>query len=391
MPQKTGSKSTGQPRLALIVTDVYAFNVLGRGQLEFFRNQGVMLDLYCGGSKEGLAELKRRNLGRVFAIALRREPRPFWDLLALVQLVFFLTVNRYDSVVCSTPKAMLLGSIAGAMGRQKYRVALIRGRAYENYVGFKRWIFVTLDRLALASAHRTVFISHSQHEAFMKDGLSKKILPEDAVPGHGSSNGVDTSRFKPRVPSEKAALRQQVGLSEDSFVIVVVGRIAPDKGTRLALKLMRALRDLPNVVCVFVGNFEDDALRAELEDADDARVRHQPACSNVEDWFALADLNLMPSSREGFGNVAIEAAASGVLTVAFDVVGLRDSVHDGISGHLFTYGDIKAVERQIRSMILRRQDLHAEGETARRWAVEHFDQQTVWSNYLSLFLPRHFG
>lgn len=392
MPQESSQVATDRrPRLALIVTDVYAFNVLGRGQLEFFADQGVDLDLYCGGSQEGIAELRERDLGRVTKLKLHREPRPFWDLIALAQLIVCLTINRYDGVVFSTPKAMLLGALAAAIGRQRYRVALVRGRAYENYVGIKRRVFVALDRLAFALAHRTVFISYSQHQAYIEDGLSTRITPSEAVPGHGSSNGVDITRFKPQSSEGRARLRRQAGFTEDDFVIVVVGRIAPDKGAKLALRLMREFREDKHVKCVFVGNFEDKTLRDEIYGAKDLRIRHHPACKNVEDWFGLADLNFMPTSREGFGNVAIEAAASGVLTVAFNVVGLRDSVNDPVSGRLFEYGDVKAIEHEIRLIVSNREKLREQGMAARNWAATHFAQETVWRNYLGLFLPRQFG
>lgn len=379
------------PRLALIVTDVYAFNVLGRGQLEYIADQKVQLDLYCGGSQQGLDVLRQRRLGRVTKVALRREPSPALDLLALGQLLFYLIIRRYDGVVFSTPKALLLGSLASAIGHQRYRVALVRGRAYENFVGMRRKVYVWLDRIAFSLAHRVVFISRSQHLAYMADNLAAHISPQDAVVGHGSSNGVNINRFRPLPSDERARLREGAGLSTRDFVILVVGRITPDKGTAFALRLMQSMRDVDDLVCIFVGDFEDEELRRQIKNADDPRIRHQPACANVEDWFALADVNFVPSLREGFGNVAIEAAASGLLTLAFDVVGMRDSVKDGVSGRLFALGDVAAVEAEVRRIMNNRLDLRARGQHARRWAAERFAQETTWSNYLSLFLPDHFA
>lgn len=372
-------------RLAIIVTDIYALEVLTRGQLEYFHAAGVKLDLYCGGSKDRIAAFRRARPGRLTRIPFRRPPHPFLDVICLVWLTALLIVRRYDGVVYSTPKAMLLGSIAAALTLQRHRVALVRGRAYEGARGIRRRLYVLLDRATFLLSHRVIFISHSLLAAYSADpfGRSKDRFE---VLGSGSSNGVDLDRFVPASPERRRRVRERLGIPANAFLVLFVGRIAPDKGVSVACELVRRTADIENIHWVFVGGVEDQKLYEELRSLDSERVRLEQHTSGIEDWFAAADLHHMPTRREGFGNVAIEAAACQVPTVGFDVVGLRDSVAQGISGVLCPFEDIDAIEAIIREAA---KDPHAFASRyagARDWVAENFPQERVWSNYLNAFL-----
>lgn len=378
-------RSASRPRLALIVTDAYAFNVLGRGQLEYFKSRGVELSLYCGGSAEDMATLRKRELGRVTHIPFRRPPHPLFDFLALALLLWWLSVRRYDGVVSSTPKAMLLGSIAAALTRQPNRTALVRGRAYETDAGLRRKVFLLFDRIAFACSHRVIFVSRSLKDAYLADGGWRRS-EEFAVLGNGSSNGIDLDRFKPVSQQERSALRERLGVPEDRFVILVAGRIAPDKGIAEAIELIHRLQDVPELLWVFVGGVEDDELYQRLRRFDPSFVRHHAHTARIADWFAAANLHFMPSKREGLGNVMLEAAACGVPTIGFKVVGVIDGVADGVSGRLFEWGDLDGVEAEIRRAAADPRAYSQAYSGARQWVAERFEQRQVWDRYLTAYV-----
>jgi glycosyltransferase involved in cell wall biosynthesis len=340
-------------RVAILMTSAISFNRLMRGQLEYLRSRGAVLDFYSGGPESQLQELKARDVGRVRYVPFRREPSPFWDLVSLVWLTVLLAFSRYDTVVYSTPKAMFLGSIAAWLTRQRCRIAWVRGRAYENFTGRKRALYVALDRICFRLSTKILLVSPSLVAVYADDGID--IHKSFVVVGHGSSNGVDTDRFKPLPAQDRRQLRSRLGFAAGDFIIVVVGRIREDKGAREILELSRRLANVANLRIAMIGTIEESALAQEIEGHGD-RLRSFPLTPDVEGFFQIADLHLFLSHREGFGNVAIEAAAVGVPTFGFNVVGVRNSVVEGATGRLFPFGDLGSLEREIRAAAADPQD-----------------------------------
>jgi glycosyltransferase involved in cell wall biosynthesis len=364
------------------MTSAVSFINLMRGQLEFLRDEGIELDLYSGGPDEDLRELKNQRVGRVTYVPFRRQPSLFWDSVCLAWLVILFAVRRYDATVYSTPKAMFIGSIAAALTGQRHRIAWARGRAYENDSGRKRKLYLALDRLTFRASHEVLFVSPSLIEAYAADGLH--LSSKGRVVGYGSSNGVDLDRFHPLPETARTALRAELGLSEHDFVIVVVGRIREDKGAREILDLSRRLGDIPNLRILMVGRSEEESLRSEVERRRD-RLRTFAPSREVERFFQVADLHLLLSHREGFGNVAIEAAAAGVPTFAFDVVGVRNSVIEGATGRLFPFKDLDAIEQAIRTSAAHPTSLRQTYSKARDVVGERFSQTRVWKDYARVF------
>ncbi|MHC9085536.1 glycosyltransferase family 4 protein [Luteimonas sp. RIT-PG2_3] len=127
------------------------------------------------------------------------------------------------------------------------------------------------------------------------------------------------------------ALRRQLGVADDALMVIHVGRIAAEKNLDLAVRAFRAIqRQRADARFVWVG---DGPLRESLQaghpDFVFAGIQRgeELACH-----FASADLFLFPSLSETFGNVTLEALASGVPTVAFDYGAAREHLSDGMHG-----------------------------------------------------------
>lgn len=371
-------------RVAVVTTSATSLNVLMRGQLEFLRSQGAQIDLYSGGPDDELERLRSRKVGGVREVPFRREPHPFWDFVSLAWLTLLFSIRRYDTVVYSTPKAMFLASLAAFLTAQPHRIALVRGRGYENFEGRKRQIYLAMDKLTFRVSHQVLFVSRSLMVAYQADGV--KLEGKGGLLGYGSSNGVDLDRFRPLAEADREKLRSELGLSPGDFAIAVVGRLRDYKGADEVLELARRLSDLRNLRILLVGRIEDEALRSQLQDLGREEVRWFEPRADVEAFFQAADLHLFLSHREGFGNVAIEAAAAGVPTFGFDIVGLRDSVIHGVTGELFPFGDLDSIEAAIRSAVADPASLKRKFPNARQAVAERFSQPQVWRGYADVLL-----
>ncbi len=143
------------------------------------------------------------------------------------------------------------------------------------------------------------------------------------------ARAVDPSHFDAR--KRDAGLRAAWGAGEDTLVAIYVGRIAPEKNLELAVRAFREIRrHRPDARFVWVG---DGPARAKLaEENPDFVFCGVQRGEELARHFASGDLFLFPSHSETFGNVTLEAMASGVPTVAFDYGAAREHLRDGVHG-----------------------------------------------------------
>ncbi len=150
------------------------------------------------------------------------------------------------------------------------------------------------------------------------------------------SRGVDARRFSPHKRSDD--LRAFWDAAGDAPVLLYVGRLAGEKNVELALRTFIVIRQLhPEARMVVVG----DGPQRERLQADYPMVHFAGALrgDSLAIHYASADLFLFPSLTETFGNVTLEAMASGLAVVAFDVAAAADRIRDGVNGLLAAPGD----------------------------------------------------
>jgi glycosyltransferase involved in cell wall biosynthesis len=147
---------------------------------------------------------------------------------------------------------------------------------------------------------------------------------------------VDTKQFHPGW--RDAELRAQWGLSDDDIAVISVGRLAAEKNLGVAINSFRALQARrPSTRMIFVG---DGPLRNELQSANpDIIFSGVKLGDELARHYASADLFLFPSLSETFGNVTLEAMASGLATIAFDYGATREHLRSGEHGMALPFGD----------------------------------------------------
>ncbi|MEQ1347634.1 glycosyltransferase [Acinetobacter lwoffii] len=364
------------------MTDAISFNGLCRNQLEFFSiKKDIDITLICGGSASDLDSLHKRNVGRVLHFPLYRKPNLGKDIFCLFKLFFFFIFNRFDLIVYSTPKALLLTSIAGFFAFQKNRLAVVQGRVYENEKGLKRKIFQILDKFTFLFSSKVIFVS----ESVMRKSIQERLLKSDkaVLLGSGSFNGVDIDKFYPIGYEKKKILRKKWNIPENDFVICTIGRICKDKGI-IELKNIIEKSQFTNSKFILVGRIEDELSRHIIDNfKKDFNFSYIEYILDIHEIFQLSDLHLFLSHREGFGNVAIEAAACGTPTFAYDIVGVKDSVKEGISGKHFKFKETEEILYAIENF--KNSNINPYSECA-AWAKDKFQQEKVWENYLKFYL-----
>lgn len=160
-------------------------------------------------------------------------------------------------------------------------------------------------------------------------------------------NGVDTRRFAPATPDERARLRAEHGLS-DGQVAVFVGRLAPEKRVDLLLRAWSAASKPDATLLVLGEGPEEQALRALAG----PNVRFMGRVEDTAPFLKAADLFVLPSSTEGLSNALLEALAAGLPALATDVGGASDVVQHGVSGWLIPPDDPRALGAGLRALLV---------------------------------------
>jgi glycosyltransferase involved in cell wall biosynthesis len=183
---------------------------------------------------------------------------------------------------------------------------------------------------------------------------------------HLLARGVDSRLFDPRRRS--AALRQAWGASDADLVVLSVGRVAPEKNIPLAIEAARVMQQTRrSLKCVVVG---DGPLRAGLQAAHpDVHFCGVQRGEQLAAHYASADVFLFPSETETFGNVTLEAMASGLAVVAYDYAAARMHITHGETGALAPPGMAGAFVAAAAALARSPRLVRALGRRARAYAV----------------------
>lgn len=382
--RKTGATVTRRPRVAMVMHSVFNAKFFLVPHLHMLAEEYEVLLYLRNDAPEILARMDLPV--RIIEIPIERRIAPLADLKALLALVFAFRRDRPDLVHSMTAKGGLLGMLASFITRVPRRVHTFQGELWPHFTGFKRAFFRSLDWLVVKLATDITVVSGSERDFLRHEGVLAATQGE--VLGSGSICGVDLTRFR-SYTEKRVEMREKLGISEETFVVLYLGRLQRDKGLdvlRDAFFLLEQQTECPLKLLV-VGP-DEDGLREGLKRAlGDAVILH-PHTDRPEDFIAAADTLALPSFREGFGMVLIEAAAMGVPSVASRIYGISSAVADGETGLLFEMGNAEDMAAKMRALIddeeLRR-TLSAQGIER---TMREFDQKVVLAHFRDYYRAR---
>jgi glycosyltransferase involved in cell wall biosynthesis len=369
-------------RRLLHVTTVPMSLVFLKGQVGFMKASGFDVAAVSSPGPDLDAFAEAQGVA-VHAVEMPRSITPVHDVGAVARLRAVIRALRPDVVHAHTPKGGLLGMIAATLAGVPVRVYHMRGLPMMTATGTRRRLLAATERVACRLAHSVICVSHSLREVAVAEGL--------CPPGKirvllgGSGNGVDASgRFDPARldPSARADTRRTLGIPDDAVVVGFVGRLVRDKGI---VELAAAWRDVreacPAAHLLLVGPFEpQDPVPADVEAAlrDDPRVHLAGMDWNTPPLYAAMDVVTLPTYREGFPNVPLEAAAMGLPVVATRVPGCVDAVADGVTGALVPAQDATALAAAILPYVRDRALRAQHGAAGRARVLREFRQEALW-------------
>lgn len=319
-------------------------------------------------------------------IDMRREISPINDLKSLYHLIKLFRKERPDIVHANTPKGALLGLLAAWITQVPHRIYNVNGLRFETATGNLRRLLIFMERVACACANKVIPQSNGVAEVVRREHITKKPLN---VLHNGSGNGVDTEHFDPELPDIKTkAMEIRGDFSGLSFVFV--GRLVGDKGVNELVEAFDKLsKEYTDIKLYLVGGKEEqldplkpDTLEIIEKNASILAVGKQ---SDVRPYLAASDIFVLPSYREGFPNVVLEASAMGLPCIVSDVNGATDAIQEGINGLIIPKRDSEALYNAMRKIIKDKNQRELMASVARSMVSERFSRTDIWQATLYMY------
>ena len=368
-------------RIARISTVPFFVVAQLKHQIELLGKLGARIAVVTSDEPE-LALLEGLTGVNCVPIDIPRSISPWRDLQALIRLFLFFRRERIQIAHSTTPKAGLLTALAAFLARVPVRLHTFTGQPWVTMHGAKRWVARASDKLIGSLNTRCYTDSESQRQFLVAEGVvdAGRLF----VIGAGSLAGVDMQRFdSKRFSSDQCkALRQSLAIPDDAPVLLFMGRITVDKGVRELLQAFEMLKAAASDAhLVFVGRFDSESgVAGAIMPGDIGRLRDTHVVGYTEtpeSYLAIADILCLPSYREGFGTVVIEAAAMGVPTVGTDIYGLSDAVVHGETGLLVPPRNVAELASALARLLADKSLRTNMGAAAKRRAQAVFDADEV--------------
>jgi glycosyltransferase involved in cell wall biosynthesis len=365
----------GRKRICFVTPLPLTINAFLRGHIDALKTS-YDVTLVSNGSAGELAGVLGDHVSFV-PIRIERRISIAHDLRALFTLWRFFRAEKFDSVHSITPKVGLLSMLAARGARIPRRFHTFTGQVWATQTGLRRFVLKSLDRVLGLNATRLLADSHSQRLFLIQNGVVK--APAIGVLAEGSVSGVDSQRFAYSA-EVRARIRGQYGIPRDAVVFLFVGRLSRDKGViDLSRAFATAAKKDANIHLMIVGP-DEAGLQGEfsaLAQRIAGRVHRVGLVDRPEHFMAAADVCCLPSYREGFGMVLIEAASVGLPAIASRIYGITDAVEDGVTGLLHR----PTSDREIsEAMLLLAADdglRRRMGEAARQRVIDRFSEARV--------------
>lgn len=311
-------------KICYIVTLPMTIEAFFIPQLKYLSDNDFNIDVIC--SKSDTLQEKLSDKINYIPVEMPRGISFVGMLKAIKDLVKIFRKNKYDMIQYSTPNASFCASLAGTISKISIRNYHLMGFRYLGEKGIAKKILKVFEVITCRFSTSIECVSNSNKSL----GVSEKIFNEKkaTVIWNGSTGGVDLNRFNFNKREQwRKEIRNELGYSESDFVFGYVGRITRDKGINELLDAFMSMHNDSKLL--LVGNIEDNN-NIDVHLLDNAKkcenIKFHKKVQDIERFYAAIDVLILPSYREGFGNVVIEAAAVGTPAIVSDIPGPIDAV-----------------------------------------------------------------
>lgn len=368
-------------KLLRITTHDISLNGLLKGQLAFLRRNGI--EVVGVAADTGKLQLVEEREGiRVVNLPMHREISLRTDIRSLWQMYRLMRREKPEIVHANTPKGSLLGMMAAWMARVPVRIYTVTGLRFETAGGNLRRILKLMERITCRCATEVIPEGDGVARTLRREKITRRPLRKIH---NGNINGVDTEHFDPAKVEPEPSLN-----NPELTTFVFVGRMVRDKGiNELVAAFQRLHCERPDTRLLLVGRFEDKLdpvlpRTKEIIEANEAIVcaGYQ---SDIRPFLRASSVLVLPSYREGFPNVVLQAGAMSLPVIVADVNGADEVITPGENGLIIPRRDETALYGAMKQMAENPEMRCQMARHARRVITERFEQKDVWAGTLARY------
>jgi len=349
--------------------------------LKFLKNQGYDVYVVCSSGK-WLKNIKKQGI-KVKTIRFKRKISPISDLITLFRLYFYFKKEKFDIIHTHTPKPSLIGQLAAKMAGIPVIVNTIHGFYFQKTDNwFKRKFFILTEKIAAKCSNLIFFVNREDMETVIKE----RICSPDLTKYFGG--GIDSFKFNPERFSRQWIYQKKRELNLDpSFKIIgIVGRLVKEKGyLDLFQALRKVLERFPKTLLLIVGFLEPekkDALDPNVIVKNygiEKNVIFLGEQTKVVELYALMDIFVLPSHREGLGLAILEASAMEKPVIVTNIRGCREVIDNGKTGILVPVKNPEKLSEAIICLLENPEKAKEMGIRGREKVLREFDERLIFS------------
>jgi glycosyltransferase involved in cell wall biosynthesis len=321
--------------------------------------------------------------GHLILVDIAREISFKRDLLALFKLISIFRACQFDAVHTVTPKAGLLGITAAFITRTPHRVHAFTGQVWANKYGFKRVVLKLVDKIYANLSTHIIVDSPSQLDFLISEGVVSQHKCN--VFGKGSISGVNLDKFKlDEVVRER--VRAHLKIEDSEVLFLFLGRLNLDKGVmNLAQAFIQA--NLKQSRLLFVGPDEHN-IKTKIQNLNNfnkSLIEFIDYTDRPQDFMMASDVLCLPSYREGFGSVIIEAAACTTPALASRIYGITDAIVENETGLLHEPKNVDQIAEKLQYLVENPDERKRLGKNAYQRAVKDFDSKLITQAWFDFY------
>lgn len=343
-------------------------------QLRYLSDNGFDVTVICSPD-----DMLQNELGKKVTFIPVEIPRGIsiggsWK--AIRELIRIFRNEKFDIIQYSTPNAALYASIASRYVKCKVRNYHLMGFRYLGANSIEKSLLKEIERFTCKNSTSIECVSKSNLEI----GVQEKIFPKNkaTVVWNGSTGGVDVERFNYKMRERyRGEIREKYNISEYEFVYGFVGRITRDKGVN---EILEAYQEIKGTKLFLIGPNEGiDTLEYNVyrQSLRDNRIIYTNNVKEVEKYFAAIDVLLLPSYREGFGNVVIEAGAMGTPAIVSNIAGPIDTSIKNKTAFWVKTKDAQELKKAMEFCVMHKEIVLKMGLQALDYSITNFSQDIL--------------
>lgn len=386
--------TNAKPKLVRITTVPVSMNIILRNQLRFMNRYFDVVGV-TGYHEKHFNEVKEREGIRMHRVEMARNIAPLKDLVALVKLWSFFIKEKPQIVHTHTPKAGFLGMTAAWLAGVPVRLHTVAGLPLTETSGIKKKLLSLIEKITYRFADKVYPNSLGLNKIIVENRFC--AVNKLKVIGNGSSNGIDTDNYNPDhfTKEFKIEFKQRLGINRNDFVFCFIGRIAREKGTKELVDAFLRLKK-ENIVggtqwdgikLVFVGLFEKEYGALDLPTQDiintHSDIKFVGRHDDIRPYLVTSDVFVLPTYREGFPNVVLQAGSMGLPSIVTDINGCNEIVVNNQNGIIIQSKDSNALYDAMKKLLVDDALRNTLAGNARKMIVDRYKQDVILQELLS--------